>query len=72
MAILARIAGVTLPKEKRIEIGLTSIYGIGRSLSNQILKETNIDAAIRVQDLTEDQFFYHHQFYTGPLDQDPY
>jgi len=55
MAILARIAGVTLPKEKRIEIGLTAIYGIGRKLSNRILKETGISPDIRIAELSEVQ-----------------
>lgn len=55
MATVARIAGVTLPKEKRIEIGLTAVYGIGRNLSNKILKESNISPDIRVSDLTDDQ-----------------
>ncbi|HKL73543.1 MAG TPA: 30S ribosomal protein S13 [Clostridia bacterium] len=52
---MARIAGVDLPREKRIEIGLTYIFGIGRVSSNKILKETNIDPDTRVKDLTEDQ-----------------
>lgn len=52
---MARIAGVNLPKEKRIEIGLTSIFGIGRSISAQILKEVGIDKNIKVKDLTEDE-----------------
>ena len=52
---MARIAGVDLPREKRVEIGLTYIYGIGRKLSNDILKETGINADTRVKDLTEDQ-----------------
>ena len=52
---MARIAGVNLPKEKRIEIGLTSIFGIGRNLSRQILKEINIDLDTKVDALTEDQ-----------------
>jgi small subunit ribosomal protein S13 len=52
---MARIAGVNLPKEKRIEVGLTAIYGIGRNLSRQILKETNIDLDTKVDNLTEDQ-----------------
>lgn len=55
MATVARIAGVTLPKEKRVEIGLTAIYGIGRSLSNRILAESSIDPDTRVSDLTDDQ-----------------
>jgi small subunit ribosomal protein S13 len=55
MATVARIAGVTLPKEKRVEIGLTAIYGIGRNMSNRILKDININPDIRVSDLTDDQ-----------------
>lgn len=50
---MARIAGVDLPREKRIEIGLTYIYGIGRVTSNKILAETNISPDIRVKDLDE-------------------
>ncbi len=50
---MARIAGVNLPKEKRIEAGLTAIFGIGRSLSTQILKETGIDRNVKVQDLSD-------------------
>lgn len=52
---MARIAGIDLPREKRVEIGLTYIYGIGRPLANTILKATDIDPDIRVKDLTEDQ-----------------
>ncbi len=52
---MARIAGVDLPREKRIEIGLTYIYGIGRTLSNEILAETKINPDTRVKDLTDDQ-----------------
>ena len=52
---MARIAGVDLPREKRVEIGLTYIYGIGRPLSNKILKETGISPDIRLKDLTEEQ-----------------
>jgi small subunit ribosomal protein S13 len=55
MATVARIAGVTLPKEKRIEIGLTAVYGVGRSLSNKILKESGINPDTRVSDLTDEQ-----------------
>jgi len=55
MATVARIAGITLPKEKRVEIGLTAVYGIGRSLSNKILKESSINPDTRVSDLTDDQ-----------------
>ena len=50
---MARIAGVDLPKNKRIEIGLTYIYGIGRSSSNQILQKLNIDPGIRTDKLSE-------------------
>lgn len=50
---MARIAGVDLPREKRIEIGLTYIYGIGQVTSNKILKAVNIDPNIRVKDLDE-------------------
>lgn len=52
---MARIAGVDLPNEKRVEIGLTYIFGIGRHTSNIILKETGINPDIRVKDLTEEQ-----------------
>lgn len=52
---MARIAGVDLPNEKRVEIGLTYIYGIGRHTSNIILKETGINPDTRVKDLTEEQ-----------------
>lgn len=50
---MARIAGVDLPRNKRVEIGLTYIFGIGRSLSNKILKETGVNPDTRVKDLTE-------------------
>jgi small subunit ribosomal protein S13 len=52
--LLARLAGVDLPKEKRVEAGLTYIYGIGFSTSRKILKKTAIDPDIRVKDLTEE------------------
>jgi small subunit ribosomal protein S13 len=52
---MARIAGVDLPREKRVEIGLTYIYGIGRTTSNKILQSAEIDPDTRVKDLTEDQ-----------------
>ena len=52
---MARIAGVDLPREKRVEIGLTYIYGIGRTKSNEILKEAGINPDTRVKDLTEDE-----------------
>ena len=51
---MAHIAGVDLPREKRVEIGLTYIYGIGRKTSNDILAATGINPDTRVKDLTED------------------
>ena len=50
---MARIAGVDLPRDKRIEIGLTYIFGIGRTTADQILEATGVDPDIRVRDLTE-------------------
>ena len=50
---MARIAGVDLPRDKRIEIGLTYIFGIGRAMSNEILAATGVDPDIRVRDLSE-------------------
>lgn len=50
---MARIAGVDLPREKRVEIGLTYIFGIGRVLSNRILAEAGVNPDTRVKDLTE-------------------
>ena len=52
---MARIAGVDLPREKRVEIGLTYIYGIGRTSSNRILEAANVDPNTRVRDLTDEQ-----------------
>lgn len=52
---MARIAGVDLPREKRVEIGLTYIYGIGRITSNVILKATGISPDTRVKDLTDEE-----------------
>ncbi len=52
---MARIAGVDLPREKRVEIGLTYIYGIGVSSSNRILKEAGVNPDTRVKDLTDDE-----------------
>ena len=51
---MARIAGVDLPREKRIEIGLTYVYGIGRVSSNKILAEAGVNPDVRVRDLTDD------------------
>lgn len=50
-----RISGVVIPNDKRIEIALTYIYGIGRTMANRVLAETGVDPSIRVKDLTEDQ-----------------
>ena len=52
---MARIAGVDLPREKRVEIGLTYIYGIGRVSSNRILEAAGVDPSTRVRDLTDDE-----------------
>ena len=52
---MARIAGVDIPREKRVEVSLTYIYGVGLSSSQKILKQTNINPDTRVRDLTEDQ-----------------
>jgi small subunit ribosomal protein S13 len=52
---MARIAGVDLPREKRVEIGLTYIYGIGVASSNRILKAAGVDPNTRVKDLTDDE-----------------
>lgn len=51
---MARIAGVDLPNEKRVEIGLTYIYGIGRKSANEILEKAGVDPNIRCRDLSED------------------
>jgi small subunit ribosomal protein S13 len=52
---MARIAGVNLPREKRVEIGLTYIFGIGRSTSNAVLSELGISADTKVRDLTDEE-----------------
>ena len=52
---MARISGVDLPREKRVEIGLTYIYGIGRASSNRILAEAGVNPDTRVKDLTDDE-----------------
>ena len=52
---MARISGVDLPREKRVEIGLTYIYGIGRASSNRILAEAGLNHDTRVKDLTDDE-----------------
>ena len=52
---MARISGIDLPNSKRVEIGLTYIYGIGRKISNNILTKAKIDKNVRVSDLTDEQ-----------------
>ncbi len=52
---MARISGVDLPREKRVEIGLTYIYGVGRATSNRILAEANVNPDTRVRDLTDEE-----------------
>ena len=52
---MARIAGLDLPREKRVEIGLTYIYGIGRASADRILEAANVDPSTRVRDLTDDE-----------------
>ena len=52
---MARIAGVNIPREKRVEIGLTYIYGIGRSTANEVLKELGLNPVTKVRDLTEEE-----------------
>ena len=70
---MARIAGVDLPREKRVEIGLTYIYGIGRHTANEILAETKIDPNTRVKDLDENDvaklrnYIEHHLTVEGDL-----
>ena len=53
--LMARISGIDLPNSKRVEIGLTYIYGIGRKISNDILTKAKIDKNVRVSDLTDEQ-----------------
>ncbi|NLJ86223.1 MAG: 30S ribosomal protein S13 [Firmicutes bacterium] len=52
---MARIAGVDIPRDKRVEIALTYIYGIGRSTANEILAKSNVNPDTRVRDLTEEE-----------------
>jgi small subunit ribosomal protein S13 len=55
---MARIAGVNIPPQKRVEIGLTYIYGIGRSMSNKVLGVVGIDPDTKVRDLTEEEIVH--------------
>ena len=70
---MARIAGIDIPKDKRVEIGLTYIYGVGRVRSNEILAGTGINPDTRVRDLTEDEisrireYMEHHYEVEGDL-----
>ncbi|KAF4516352.1 hypothetical protein B566_EDAN000594 [Ephemera danica] len=52
---MARIAGIDLPRDKRTDIGLTYIYGIGRAAAREILRKAGVDGAIRIKDLSEDK-----------------
>lgn len=73
---MARISGVDLPREKRVEIGLTYIYGIGRKTANDILAATGVNPDTRVKDLTEDdvaklrEYIDHHVTVEGDLRRD--
>ena len=70
---MARISGVDLPRDKRIEIGITYIYGIGRPTATKILKETGVNPDTRVKDLTEEdisklrEYIEHHLKVEGEL-----
>ena len=52
---MARIAGINIPTDKRVEVGLTYVHGIGRSTANEILKKVGVDPDTKVKDLTEDE-----------------
>ena len=62
---MARIAGVDLPREKRVEIGLTYVFGIGRKTSNEILAKTGINPDTRVKDLTDEQLITLRDYLEG-------
>ena len=62
---MARIAGVDLPREKRMEVALTYIYGVGRTLSQKALKETGVSPDLRVKDATEDDLVKLRSFIEG-------
>ena len=64
---MARISGVDLPREKRIEIALTYIYGIGRTTADEIIAATGINPDVRVKDLTEEDYIDHHLKVEGDL-----
>ena len=65
---MARIEGIDLPREKRIEIGLTYIYGIGRTRARQALQASGVSPDTRVRDLTEDQITSLRDFIEGDKD----
>ena len=64
---MARIAGTDLPREKRVEIGLTYIFGVGRTTSQQLLAELEIDPNTRVRDLTDSEVVKIRQYVDGNL-----
>jgi small subunit ribosomal protein S13 len=64
---MARLVGVDLPRDKRMEIALTYIYGIGRTRANEILAATGIDREMRTKDLTEDQVTHLRDYIEGNL-----
>ena len=64
---MARIAGVDLPRDKRVEIGITYIYGIGRPTATKILEETGINPDVRVKDLTEEDISKLRTYIEGNL-----
>ena len=64
---MARIAGTDLPREKRVEVGLTYIFGVGRTTSQQLLAELEIDADTRVRDLTDSEVVKIRQYIDGNL-----
>src|ERR1700740_779758 len=64
---MARLVGVDLPRDKRMEIALTYIFGIGRTRSNEILAATGIDKNVRAKDLTDDQVTHLRDYIEGSL-----
>ena len=62
---MARLAGVDIPRDKRVVIALTYIYGVGRTRSNEILTATDIDESIRVKDLSDDQLIALRDYIEG-------
>ena len=64
---MARLAGVDIPRDKRVVIALTYIYGVGRTRSNEILTATEIDENIRVKDLSDDQLIALRDYDRGQL-----